>query len=284
MAEGAAHVCRAWLVVRRDGMAFGFTDHDRTLRFGGWTFRPDSGLTARALSTGTGLDVDNSEALGLLQSDVIAEQDIVAGRFDAAEVTQWLVRWDDVSARQIRFRGTIGEITREAGQFRAELRGLAEGLNRPTGRSYLRQCSAVLGDAACKVNLDAAGLRRTAEVVSQSERRVIELDVGDVAEGFFAQGVLEVLDGPAAGLSGAVKAHTRAGGRHRFVLWESLRAKLRAGDRVRVTAGCDKRAETCRLKFSNMINFQGFPFIPGDDWLVSVPRTEANMDGGSLFR
>jgi hypothetical protein len=29
--------------------------------------------------------------------------------------------------------------------------------------------------------------------------------------------------------------------------------------------------ETCRLKFDNLMNFRGFPDIPGDDWLVAHP-------------
>jgi len=36
------------------------------------------------------------------------------------------------------------------------------------------------------------------------------------------------------------------------------------------------------LKFNNLINFQGFPGIPGEDWLMSVPRTGGVNDGGSL--
>ena len=284
LATGAAHVCRAWRLTRRDGVTFGFTDHDRLLRFGGCDFRPDSGLSARALTTTTGLSVDNSEVLGLLQSEVISDEDIVAGRYDGAEVTLWVVRWDDVSAREIRFRGTIGEITREAGQFRADLRGLADGLNCPTGRSFLRGCSAKLGDARCRVNLANAALSREAVVEGQTERRVIRVSLGDVTAGFFEQGQLIVLDGAAKGLVGEIKRHEIAGQRQTLTLWSSLRAKIAAGDSVKLVAGCDKRFETCRKKFENSINFQGFPLIPGDDWLVSVPRSDSNLDGGSLFR
>ncbi len=40
------------------------------------------------------------------------------------------------------------------------------------------------------------------------------------------------------------------------------------GDLLRLEAGCDKRLETCRLKFDNVVNFRGFPHIPGEDWLI----------------
>ncbi|MGL6210124.1 MAG: baseplate hub protein, partial [Paracoccaceae bacterium] len=35
---GVTSVCRAWMVRRRDGVVYGFTDHDQDLRFDGVTF------------------------------------------------------------------------------------------------------------------------------------------------------------------------------------------------------------------------------------------------------
>ena len=118
---GSTHVCRCWAVIRRDGVNLGFTAHDRPLEFDGITFATKSGLTARALVSATGLSVNNTEAVGALSSDKITEADIAAGRFDGAQVTLWHVRWDDVSARAVQFRGSFGEITRTDGGFQAEL-------------------------------------------------------------------------------------------------------------------------------------------------------------------
>ena len=56
------------------------------------------------------------------------------------------------------------------------------------------------------------------------------------------------------------------------------------GDRVRIEAGCDKAEDTCRLKFANMVNFRGFPDIPGEDWLMAFPKGGGVNDGGSLRR
>ena len=40
-----------------------------------------------------------------------------------------------------------------------------------------------------------------------------------------------------------------------------LQVKLKVGDQFIITAGCDKHLDTCRDKFSNVINFRGEPFI-----------------------
>lgn len=37
---------------------------------------------------------------------------------------------------------------------------------------------------------------------------------------------------------------------------------IEAGDQITVTPGCDKKAETCFSKFSNILNFSGMPYLP----------------------
>ncbi len=44
---------------------------------------------------------------------------------------------------------------------------------------------------------------------------------------------------------------------------------------------CDKRWRTCVGVFGNGVNFQGFPDIPGDDFLTAYPATGGRHDGGS---
>jgi hypothetical protein len=44
---------------------------------------------------------------------------------------------------------------------------------------------------------------------------------------------------------------------------------------------CDKRWETCVGVFGNGLNFQGFPGIPGDDFLMARPVTGGRHDGGA---
>ncbi len=93
-----------------------------------------------------------------------------------------------------------------------------------------------------------------------------------------------MLSGAAEGLIGLVKNDRLSGDGRRIELWEALRAAVARGDAVRIEAGCDKRAETCRLKFNNLLNFRGFPHIPGEDWQMSYPAEGQPLDGGSLFK
>lgn len=285
LATGSTTVCRAWAVTRRDGVVLGFTDHDRALSFEGIEFRADSGMTARALQQSTGLSVDNTEAVGALSSDAISEADVLAGRYDAAEVRAWLVNWADVGQRVLQFRGSLGDIVRGGGVFKAEIRGLAEALNQPQGRVYQRGCSAILGDAQCKFDLDAPGFALEIEVEQVAERRLFRFAAGlGRADRWFENGRIEVLSGEAKGVLGLVREDRMIDGGRVIELWQRLGPEVATGDRIRLEPGCRKTASACRTKFNNFNNFRGFPHVPGEDWLMSYPVKASVNDGGSLFR
>lgn len=283
--SGANTICRCWIVRRADGVVLGFTDHDQDIGIEGVTCRAETGLTTEALSQSTGLAVDNSEAAGALSDASVTEIDLLAGRYDGAEVEAWLVDWSDPEARTLRFRGTIGEIESGGGAFRAELRGLADGLNRPKGRVYQSLCSARLGDAACRVDLSDDDVSHVTRVASAPARHLVRLDgLRRFEDGWFARGRLTVLSGSAAGLSAMIKSDiARTEGRD-LTLWQELRDDLAEGDEIRLVAGCDKRMTTCRRKFDNLMNFRGFPHIPGEDWLMAYPHGGRRNDGGSMNR
>ena len=283
LVEGVTTVSRAWRVRRRDGVTYGFTDHDGDLTFDGQLFRASTGMTARVLQQSTGLSVDNSEALGALSDAAVTETDLLAGRFDGAEVRTWLVNWANVAERVELFRGSFGEITRVAGQFRAELRGQTETLNQPQGRVYHRACSAILGDAACGFDLGRPEFT-TEAAITEADGPVLRFTgLTRYAAGWFQRGRLVVRSGSAAGLVGVIKADRQQGAQRVVEMWAGLGIDLNAGDTVRLEAGCSKTADTCRSKFDNFLNFRGFPHIPGDDWLASYPTSTHSKTGGSLF-
>ncbi len=87
-------------------------------------------------------------------------------------------------------------------------------------------------------------------------------------EGFVAD-----LEGPLAALERVVG---RTYGRLCDAVLGDGRCGVEPGGRV-----CDKQWETCVGTFGNGINFQGFPDIPGDDFLTAHPATGGRHDGGS---
>lgn len=264
------HIARAWAITRRDGLVLGFTDHDGDLSFAGIRFRPDAGLTAQAVVQGAGLSVDNTEAIGALSDGAIEERDIIAGRWDGAELRQWEVDWSNPAQHRPIFRGNLGEVTRAGGAFKAELRGLSEPLNQPVGRVFQPRCSAILGDAACKVNMALPGLSGEGVIASVEGGKFRLTGFAGFDDRWFERGRLVLVSGAALDIGGHVK-NDRAlpGGEREVDLWTQLGIAPSIGDRVKLLAGCDKSVGNCRLKFNNFLNFRGFPHLPQEDWLMA---------------
>jgi uncharacterized phage protein (TIGR02218 family) len=281
--SGVTSLCRCWVLTRGDGVQMGFTDHDAALNFDGITFEPTTGMDAAALQSATGLSVDNSQAVGALTSAGLTDDDIEQGLYDGAVIVQYLVNWQDVAQRILAFRGSIGEIKRGSGAFEAELRSLSEGLNQPIGRAYLRQCDAQLGDARCGVDVSGPEFTGEAELTYVVGQRVLHMKGLDgYDDGWFVQGQVIFVTGENAGAVRIIKADQTKGLRRVLEVWEDLRHPIAVGDIVRVTAGCDKTKDICINKFSNLLNFRGFPQMPGDDWALSYPVRDGQNDGGSL--
>lgn len=277
---GATNFCRCWMIRRRDGISLGFTDHDRNLSFDDISFLANSGLNASVIETSTGLSVDNAQAIGALSADAINEADLLAGKYDGAEVFHWQVDWVDVSVRSLLFRGVLGEIRRGSGAFEAELRGIGEALNHPLGRSYLRECDRVFGDSKCGVDKDDPQYSISTEIVKiDANRRLTLFGLEAFPDAWFANGSVGWADGSIS----LIKSDSYSDGARVLELWEEVRHSPNIGETAKIVAGCDKCAGTCRAKFQNFDNFRGFPHLLGEDFSTAYPVTGESHNGQSRY-
>lgn len=134
--QGETTLAHCWRVLRSDGVVLGFTDHDVELVVSGTACRPMHGLEGGEVPARLGAQVETGEVLGILHHDAIDDEDIALGRYDGARVETWLVNWAEPSQNLLLRVDTIGEIVREDGTFRAELRSAQEALNSVRGRLY----------------------------------------------------------------------------------------------------------------------------------------------------
>jgi uncharacterized phage protein (TIGR02218 family) len=284
--SGATTLCLCWMLTRRDGVRFGFTDHDRTLSFDGVEFLPQTGFSASAIESGADLSVPNLEAEGALSSDALDEAALAAGRFDAATVEIWCVNWRDAAQRALLRKGALGEVKRGGLHFSAEIRGLAQALDQTVGRLYQRACDADLGDARCGVDLAGPAFRGGGTVVSVTDAAAFRAGGLDAfADAAFTGGRVAWTGGANQGRVVEVRAHRRVGGVAVLDLWEAMSEPVAAGDTFDATAGCDKSLATCRDRFANLVNFRGHGiYVPGSDWVTTYPGQGGGNDGGSLYR
>jgi uncharacterized phage protein (TIGR02218 family) len=281
LASGATTLATCWKIARADGAVLGFTDHYRALSFDGAVFEPDAGADGAMIESAADLSVDNSEIEGALSSDALTAEDLAAGRYDGALVEIWRVNWADVSQRMLLKRGTIGEVVREGARFRAEIRGASAALDRTSGRVYQRGCDAIVGDARCGVDLAAPQMKGEGMVAAiLDDQRFLASGLSAFAGHHFTHGALKWISGANAGSIAHVKAHEAGPSGAAMSLWAPQGLPIASGDAFFVTAGCDKRSETCKTKFANIVNFRGFHLMPGNDFAVSYPRKADRNDGG----
>jgi uncharacterized phage protein (TIGR02218 family) len=279
-ARGVTTLCRCWSLRRRDGFALGFTDHDRDLTFAGLVHAARTGLEAAEASSELGFAVSGGDVAGALSSLGLCEADIAGGLYDGASVETWLVDWTCPETRLLIDVATLGEVRREGDAFVAELRGLTHRLDAERGRTYRATCGADLGDSRCRVDL--APWRTTGRVTGCPEPATLAATLaGAFADGLFTGGRLAWTEGANAGHAADVRLQLGA----LIELWTVPPRPVVPGDNFSLTAGCDKRLATCRDRFANAVNFQGFPHMPGNDAVMrAVPGSDHVLDGGSLFR
>jgi uncharacterized phage protein (TIGR02218 family) len=279
--EGVTTLCHCWRVTRRDNVMLGFTDHDRDLVLDGVTYKAASGFTASAIESQLGLAVSNLDVEGALTDDAITETDLSTGRYDDAAVTIFLVNWQDVTQRAILRSGFIGQVRRGRLAFSAELRGLASRLDQTSGRVFQRSCACNLGDARCGVSL--AGLTRTRNT---SVTQVFDSfsfacgSLGSMPVAHLAKGKLVWTSGPHAGTSVEIRSAALVGTVRRLTLLLPAPQPIAVGHTCTVTVGCDRSATMCRERYANMVNFGGFPHMPGNDFAMSYPNRGDRNDGG----
>jgi uncharacterized phage protein (TIGR02218 family) len=267
--SGVTTLCRCWRITRRDAVVQGFTDHDEDVVLDGLACRAGTGLTGSEATARLGLAVGGSEISGALADDALSEADLAAGRYDAATIEIFLVDWSEPSLNVLLSKGTLGEVRREGAAFVAELRGLADRLNQESGRRYGATCSADLGDSRCTIGLAGSAFRGTGAVAQLSgTSSFLATGLGAFADSWFSAGRLQWTSGANLGLAVEVKSHRVGADGVAFDLWQAMPEVLADGDAFVVTAGCDKRFDTCRDRFNNAINFRGFPHIPGNDFVA----------------
>ena len=278
--SGSATVARAWIVTRRDGQRFGFTDHDAPLMVDSVECRPDTGALGSAIQRRLGLEVDRSDIRGALVDERLGEQDLIAGRWRGARVDIWLVDWTGAATPWRMESALVGETRQRGSAWVWELSDVLALASQREGAVIQKRCAWVLGDADCGVDLTAPTLRAAVTVVrSDSPRRIVVSGLSGFADGWFNRGVISWTGGANAGSTSDVRRHQSG----ELDLVDPPGSAVSVGDTATITAGCDHTAETCRAKFSNGARLGGDPFSITEAEFLAYPREDDELDGGSFF-
>lgn len=257
-------VATFWRIARRDGCLLGFTSHDRDLYFDGILHRSAPGMVPSAIRRSSSIDNDSADVEGALSHDAIQAADLAAGRYDGARFAIGMVDWETREAAVL-YHGEAGAIAEEDGGFRAELQSAKAALQEDHVPRTSPTCRAAFCGKGCGLNPHRFSHHLACDLIDHDAGIVRFADAPSPE--LFLDGSLRWLDGPHAGITMQI---IEAGGTG-MLLDQPLDNALSAGTLAILREGCDHTIATCEARFGNAANFQGEPFLPGNDLLTRYP-------------
>jgi uncharacterized phage protein (TIGR02218 family) len=262
--SGTAHTrCNMLLLDLRDGTSIGITDHDKPLDYdigdGVVTYDPGTGILRSDVSLSASLDANNYEVTGPL-GDLVTPEAINGGRFNRAVARLFQVNWKSLGAGAIKIMaGSVSGVRVEGGSFILEIRDDFDRFNQTVGRLLTPYCE---GDhATCCVQIAP----ETATTIT-SAADAMTFDIADTLDpADHVNGRLWFTTGDLAGTL-PVEIFSIVG--NTVTLFAPLADTPGVGDALTVKEGCDRTRTMCATRFNNVIEFRGFPEIPGTDQIT----------------
>lgn len=264
---------RCWMVRLDlvDGTTLAITDHDKDLAFnlgdGSANYSAGTGILPSDLALATGFDGSDIEVQGPI-GDTVTRTAVLGGRYDDAVARLFQVNWADLSQGAIKLlKGRVVLAEVNGGRFKFTIQGEATRFSQTVGRTITAYCDADLGDARCGFALTAD----TETVSAVTDERSFTVSNGAArADDYFNKGTVTFTSGALAGTRPVEVFDWTTGGV--VTLWTGLPEAPAVGDTVELRRGCDKTRATCRDTFDNVVNFRGFPDVPGSDQVLRYPN------------
>ena len=182
------------------------------------------------------------------------------GGFDGARLQVdrcFMATYGDTSAGVVNmFAGTVSDVKPSRTEVALTVSSDMQLLTTPMPRNvFSPACSHILFDAGCTVNKASYGA--SSAVAAGSTNLVINASLAQ-ATGYFDTGTITFTSGALAGVTRTIKSYTVG----IITLSLQLPSVPSIGDTFTAYAGCDKSQSTCNSKFSNVLQFRGFPYIP----------------------
>ena len=260
--------------------AIGFTSNTRDMVLPGHSgiiFKSSPAITPTVIESSLD-DAANMEITGVYNSDSFLHSDVMAGKWDFAEIEVFTACWDNLDLGEfVRFTGNTGEFKDYQTYFTVECRGFLARLSNDTNKITSALCRCVrFGDDECKKDLDDTvsidgtdyNITQTltvASVVSVYQIVFTKLsgDANNVPDNFFADGEITALGSTA---NGSLKREMLSSDTQSSTIVVNLKRRfpfaVSVGQQFTLVAGCDRTLESC-VQFENVINRRAEDFVPG---------------------
>lgn len=285
-------MCICMLVTPRVGTALGFTSNTRDMTLPGHvgiTFRSTPAITPTVVEQVLD-EPTNLELTGLYTSDSFDQTEVLAGKYNFAEIEIFSVCWNNVNLGEfLHFRGNLGEMKDYQTFFTAEARGLISRLSNDAHSVTSRFCrvkefrDAQCGHTAATVTVSAVAYNTTQTNVTGTAFSVGDQHFGAIFDTSawagndpsspnlaafmlrYANGKITATSGDNNGVSREISVMTEATGGHPYVNIITKRPfpfVIDTSTTFNLVMGCNRTIEDCMI-YSNIVNRRAEDWIPG---------------------
>jgi uncharacterized phage protein (TIGR02218 family) len=260
-------VAELMTITLADGTVLTYTTAPQDIFFGGVTCTAkDALLQLGTISWRIGVEVDTlklqiwSDLSNVVESTAV-QQAAIAGFLDEALVLVqrlFTATWGDWSAGAVTlFKGNVSDMTIDQARIDMDVKSRKELLTIPFPyHVYGPSCRWPLYGSGCTANPASFVV---AGAVAAGGALLFTTNLTQVDQ-WFDQGYIVFTSGANIGIKRGVRSYLHASGE--ILLWVPLPFTPSASDTFNAYPGCDHTQATCDGKFSNLINFGGFPFVP----------------------
>lgn len=257
-AEGGAPIeCYKFV---RQGAKWLYTSGDAPITIGTETFLP---VVIHRTAPESGEETDSGAIDISLDKTLAVVPEHVSG---SSPTPVWVVvfRQHRTGEQAIIFQGQVSAIALRGGEATFHCTPTRRSLERLVPRMlYQRMCNHVLYDAGCKVIREEYRVDVEVLSVEGNELEVLGLATWSVLNEPWSQGgFLQIPDTTIRGFIQQEIIHDPPNEHISTLVLLRAIPGITVGMDLWVYAGCDRLEETCHIKFSNIVNFLGFPDIP----------------------
>lgn len=276
-----------------DVVAFTSNTRDLTLPgHSGVTFRSTPGIVSTDVESALD-EATNLEMTGIYNSDSFEQYEVLARKWDFAEVELFTVCWGDTDLGEfVNFAGNLGEFKDRQIYFTAEGRGPIAQLSNDVNKVTARLCRCKrFGDDECQrdlndpVEIDGQDIDiiHTSTIDGQAGSSILNIASATLDAdfltldpefqlGFFRHGAIEITSGINTGVEREISWNSVVigPGYIQVFLKRPFPFPFSGGETVQLTAGCDRTIEMCIL-YENIINRRAEDYTPGIEAANRVP-------------
>ena len=275
-----------WKVIRRDRTKFYWTNHDQELLFQnipGQVYKPTASLNVASVRQESDGSVTNTTLQGVIKSDDVEADEVRAGLWQGAQITQRIVNWEHPWKGEIlQTRLFIAESSWDGEKMQFQVEGVSHFLLREFGIFCSRPCRHKVFGGAFGQASTVVGCRYDVKNDTDysnpvdaivTDRISFDFDSSSMAsqaDGYYDHGTISFVSGANVGVP-PLEIDTYTDTNRRVVLKYPAPFEVAVDDRANVSRGCDREWDSC-LARSQTDNYLGFRHMPTEADLRLKPR------------